>query len=137
MPMPAHPGLSPECRRVSSIVRLAGDRWTFTVIAALDEGPCRFNELKRVIGGISQQMLTRTLRSLERDGMVERTVFATVPPQVEYALSPLGRQLGAAIRPIGAFAEKNVERIEASRQAFDEEREGEEIRPRRVAANGA
>jgi len=87
---PCEPGTDPNCRRVNRILGRMGDKWTVLTIAMLAERPRRFNELKRLIGGISQQMLTRTLKALERDGMVTRKVHPTVPPQVEYGMTRLG-----------------------------------------------
>ena len=78
-----HPHSDPSCRAVSELLSRVGDKWTVLLVKSLVERPRRFNELKREIGGISQQMLTRTLRTLERDGMVARTVHPTVPPSVE------------------------------------------------------
>src|SRR5215471_18314643 len=76
-----------ECRAVSELLGRVGDKWTVLVVSTLGPGPQRFNELKRALGSISQRMLTLTLRSLERDGLVTRTVFATVPPRVDYELT--------------------------------------------------
>ncbi len=109
-----------HCERISSLLSRIGDKWTMLVIRSLNPGPMRFNALKRDLSGISQKMLTVTLRSLERDGFVSRTVTPTTPPQVEYALTDLGRDLSA---PIGALAEwtwANADRIDAAREAFDE-----------------
>lgn len=86
------------------------------------ETPRRFNDIKRTIGGISQQMLARTLRALERDGMVARTVHSTLPPQVEYALTALGRSLADPIRELGYWAGAHIAEIESNRSAFDEAR---------------
>jgi DNA-binding HxlR family transcriptional regulator len=82
-------------------------------------GPQRFNAIKRIIGGISQQMLTRTLKALERDGMVSRTVHPTVPPQVEYALTPLGHSLAVPVRALGAWARGHMEEIDGHRIRYD------------------
>ena len=81
---PATPGANDACRRVNQVLARMGDKWTVLAITSLAQKPRRFNELKRLIGGVSQQMLTRTLKALERDGMVTRQVYPTVPPQVEY-----------------------------------------------------
>ncbi|GAA2363093.1 helix-turn-helix domain-containing protein [Dactylosporangium salmoneum] len=89
---------------VTGIVRRMGERWTLLVLALLARRPYRFNELHRAIEGISQRMLTRTLRGLEGDGLVERTVFPTVPPSVEYALSAEGADLMASLAPLTAWA---------------------------------
>jgi DNA-binding HxlR family transcriptional regulator len=85
----------------------------------LGAGPKRFSELRRLIGGISQKMLTATLRGLERDGFVTRTVFPTVPPQVEYELTDLGRELLAPVRALGQWAQLHQARIERARQRYD------------------
>ena len=118
-----HPHSNPDCRAVSELLSRVGDKWTALIVRALDAKPegegARFNELKREIGGISQQMLTRTLRTLERDGMARRTVHPTVPPQVEYDLTPLGRSLA---RPVGALVDwtfANLPEIHANRDAYD------------------
>lgn len=106
------------CARVSELLARVGDKWTVLVVRTLGDGPVRFNALRREIGDISQKMLATTLRSLERDGLVSRRVTPTSPPQVEYALTDLGRSL---LEPVGALARwtvANGERIEASRRAF-------------------
>lgn len=113
-----------ECGRFSSVLSLLGDKWTVMIVLTLIERPRRFNEIKRTIGGISQQMLARTLRALERDGMVTRTVHPTVPPQVEYALTPLGRSLADPIRELGYWAAAHIAQIEDNRAAFDEAKSG-------------
>ena len=92
---------SEDCRDLSSILARVGDKWTVLIVALLGDGPKRFNEIKRMVGGISQRMLTLTLRGLERDGIVKRTIFATIPPRVEYELTELGRSLRCAVVPIG------------------------------------
>ena len=95
-----------------------GDRWTVLVIATLEEGPRRFSEIRRRVDGVSQKMLTQTLRALERDGLVTRTVHAEVPPRVEYALTPLGRSL---LDPLGAlmrWATDHLGEVEQAQQAY-------------------
>src|SRR6187200_3063411 len=99
LPPSAHE--SSDCRGVASILARVGHKWSVFVIMMLGGGPLRFNELKRMVGGISQRMLTLTLRGLERDGLVTRTVFPTIPPRVDYALTPLGRTL---LEPVRALA---------------------------------
>src|ERR1700732_4273940 len=91
--LPPNAHLDSDCRGVASILARAGDKWRVFVIMLLGNAPRRFNETKRMVGGISQRMLTRTLRGLERDGLVTRTVFPTVPPRVDYELTKLGRTL--------------------------------------------
>ena len=114
-----------ECKRFSGVLSLIGDKWTVMIVMTLTERPRRFNDIKRTIGGISQQMLARTLRALERDGMVARTVHPTVPPQVEYALTALGRSLADPIRELGFWAGTNIAEIESNRSAFDEARDSQ------------
>ncbi len=98
---------------------LIGDRWTMIVVKALSEGIHRYGALHRAIGGISQKMLTQTLRSLERDGLVLRTVYPVVPPKVEYALTPLGETLIEPLAVIGAWAERHMDEIVRTRQRHD------------------
>lgn len=119
MAMPASPGISMECRKMSGILSIVGDKWTVMIVMVLVERPRRFNDLKRTIGGISQQMLTRTLKALERDGMVRRTVHPTVPPQVEYALTALGHSLALPVRDLGRWAREHLDEIEGNRDLYD------------------
>ena len=119
MDMPASPGVSANCRRMSSVLSLVGDKWTVMIVMVLIERPRRFNDIKRTIGGISQQMLTRTLKALDRDGMVSRTVHPTVPPQVEYALTELGHSLAEPLRALGAWAGAHLEEIDGNRVRYD------------------
>jgi DNA-binding HxlR family transcriptional regulator len=108
-----------DCRSVSEILQRVGDKWTVLVVMSLKAKPLRFNDIKRAIGGISQQMLTRTLRILERDGMVSRTVYPTVPPQVEYALTDLGHSLSEPVMQLGQWAQANLGVIHDNRQRYD------------------
>ena len=110
---------SHDCRAVSAILSRIGDKWSVLIISRLGEGPRRFNEIKRMIGGISQRMLTLTLRNLERDGLVNRTVTPTVPPRVDYGLTDLGRDLLAPISGLGAWAIEHQACILAARAQFD------------------
>ncbi|MGR7996173.1 winged helix-turn-helix transcriptional regulator [Xanthobacter sp. ZOL 2024] len=100
-----------------------GDAWSVLVVLNLTAGPCRFNALRRQIGPISQRMLTVTLRHLERDGLVARTVFPTTPPQVQYALTPLGRSLADVVEVLNRWAFDNAQAITAARARFDGEPE--------------
>jgi len=116
---------TPDCRAVNSVLTRVGDKWTMLIVVLLSDGPKRFNEIKRTVGGISQRMLTLTLRSLERDGLVTRTVTPTMPPRVDYELTPLGSTLWGAVEPVCSWASTNVTTILASREAFDERLESE------------
>ncbi|MGJ5179480.1 winged helix-turn-helix transcriptional regulator [Bradyrhizobium oligotrophicum] len=111
-----------DCRGVASILARVGDKWSVFVIMMLQDGPKRFNELKRLVGGISQRMLTLTLRGLERDGLVTRTVFPTIPPRVDYELTDLGRGLSQPVQALGQWAIRHQEQIEQARSRFDARR---------------
>lgn len=112
-------GPGADCRGVSDILSRVGDKWTIQVVVALRAGALRFNGIKRQVGGISQQMLTRTLKTLERDGMVERTVRHSTPPQVEYTLTPLGHSLSETVRHLADWAAAHRGKIEDSRLQYD------------------
>lgn len=109
-----------DCRAVSSILARVGDKWTVLIVVLLGDGPKRFNEIKRMVGGISQRMLTFTLRGLERDGLVTRTVFPTTPQRVDYELTKLGSTLWKAVEPLGSWARTHTSEILKSRTRFDE-----------------
>ncbi|MFI9589138.1 winged helix-turn-helix transcriptional regulator [Nonomuraea sp. NPDC052265] len=104
---------------VRQILDRVADKWSLQVIALLDRRGLRFTELRRMIDGVSQRMLTRTLRHLERDGLVSRTVHPTVPPRVDYALTPLGGTLHATIRALVTWTEEHQSEIAAARSAYD------------------
>src|SRR5919108_4501799 len=108
-----------DCRAVASVLARVGDKWSVFVIMMLGEWPKRFNELKRMIGGISQRMLTLTLRGLERDGLVTRTVFPTIPPRVDYELTDLGRGLAKPVKALGQWAFEHQPQIQGAREEFD------------------
>ena len=110
---------SPSCQAVNSVLARVGDKWSVLIIVLLGDGKLRFNEIKRLVGGISQRMLTLTLRGLERDGLVKRTIFPTIPPRVEYELTELGRSLRCAVVPLGAWAQQHVGDIHKARETFD------------------
>ena len=118
-PPPPHAHEGGDCRAVASVLARVGDKWSVFVIMMLGEGPKRFNELKRMIGGISQRMLTLTLRGLERDGLVTRTVFPTIPPRVDYELTDLGRSLQGVMRGIKEWAEGHMEEVLTHRGGYD------------------
>lgn len=111
--------LSEDCRAVAHILSRVGDKWTILLLQHLGGKPLRFKELHRAVPGISQRMLTVTVRNLERDGLIIRTVYPTIPLRVEYELSPLGRSLKAAVDPIGHWVMQNRTDIEAAQMAFD------------------
>src|ERR671919_3061228 len=100
-----------DCRAVSEVLARVGDKWTVLVVSMLGDGPKRFNELRRALGSISQRMLNLTLRGLERDGLVTRTVFPTIPPRVDYELTPLGCSLLKTVRGLGEWAIENRDEI--------------------------
>ena len=106
--------LSADCHGVNEVLSRIGDKWT-----VLRDQPRRFNDIKRQVSGISQQMLTRTLKALERDGMVERTVRATTPPQVEYSLTTLGQSLSEPLRQLAEWALAHRETIREKRLRYD------------------
>jgi DNA-binding HxlR family transcriptional regulator len=116
---PRHAKLPEECQSVSEILARVGDKWTVLVVSLLGAGPMRFSELRRTIDGISQKMLTTTLRGLERDGFCTRKVFPTVPPRVEYELTELGRDLLVPVKALGDWAVANRQRVDAARRRFD------------------
>ena len=108
-----------ECRAVSEVLQRIGDKWTVLVVGELGGGAKRFNEIRRSLGSISQRMLTLTLRGLERDGLVTRTVFPTVPPRVDYELTKLGRSLLEPVNGLGLWARQNQLAIQQARERFD------------------
>ncbi|MBI1188466.1 MAG: transcriptional regulator [Alphaproteobacteria bacterium] len=121
--IPGHIGVpdpgSPNCRAVAEILSRIGDKWTVLIVVTLGEGPRRFSEIKRLLNGISQRMLTLTLRSLERDGLVTRTVTPSIPPRVDYELTDLGRDLLGPVGELGAWARRHEGCIAAARQRYD------------------
>jgi DNA-binding HxlR family transcriptional regulator len=128
VPPPASRTLGPPkaCQEVAgkgmfvrSVLERIGDKWSLMIIGALHQGPLRFTALQQVIGGISQRMLTLNLRQLERDGLLSRTVYAEVPPRVEYELTELGHSLLVPVLDLVNWAADNAERIEKQRSAYD------------------
>jgi DNA-binding HxlR family transcriptional regulator len=113
------------CVHISQMLARISDKWTMLVVRVLGRGPCRFNALRREVGEISQKVLASTLRDLEENGFVSRTVTPVTPPQVEYALTDLGREF---LEPVKAFAEwvfANADRMDAARIAFAARRAAE------------
>jgi DNA-binding HxlR family transcriptional regulator len=107
------------CVAVREVLNRVGDKWSVLVIVILTDGPRRFNELRRSIEGISQRMLTLTLRGLERDGLVTRTLYPSIPPRVEYALTPLGTTLLEPVQALAAWAARHRLEIQESRDRHD------------------
>ena len=120
---------SEECPKISQVLARIGEKWSVLIIIMLAERAHRFSELKRAIGGVSQRMLTLSLRGLERDGLVKRTVFPVVPPRVEYELTPLGKSLHAPVSALGEWAHAHLAEIDAAREAFDRRETMEAERP--------
>src|ERR1700691_4796075 len=104
-----------DCRAIGDILARVGDKWSILVVSRLGEGSLRFNELRRSIGGISQRMLTLTLRGLERDGLITRTVTPTVPPRVDYSLTALARDLLNPVSALSSWAIRNQPKIAQAR----------------------
>ena len=117
--LPSNLHVTEDCRAVSEVLSRVGDKWTILVVGELGNGPKRFNEIRRALGSISQRMLTLTLRGLERDGLVTRTVFPTIPPRVDYELTRLGRSLLEPVSGIGLWARQNRAAIHEARLRFD------------------
>ena len=110
---------NPVCRTISTLLSRIGDKWTVLVVQTLGDGSRRFNELRREIPSVSQRMLTLTLRNLERDGLVSRTVTPSIPPRVDYELTELGRSLQKPITGLANWALENVEAIHDAQARFD------------------
>src|SRR6202023_4305858 len=120
--IPSNLHVPEDCRAVSEVLARVGDKWTVLVVSTLGEGPKRFNELRRALGSISQRMLTLTLRSLERDGLVTRTVFPTIPPRVDYELTERGKTLIVPLHLLWTWAQANRTAIEGARRDFAQQR---------------
>ena len=125
-----------DCRTISEVLSRVGDKWTVLVVDTLGGGPMRFSELRGAIGGISQKMLTTTLRGLERDGFLTRTVTPTIPPRVDYELTELGLALLEPVGALGDWARANIGRVNEARARFDANCPGSRIgaAPRQAVA---
>jgi DNA-binding HxlR family transcriptional regulator len=124
---PLEPNIySDNCPSRRVLDRLA-DKWTVLIVAKLSEGTQRFGELRRAIEGISPKVLTQTLRSLERDGIVSRRMYATIPPKVEYSLTPLGHTLVGLVAAIRDWAEQHIDQVETAQRQFDARSEEEAL----------
>ena len=117
---------NPVCRTISTLLSRIGDKWTVLVVSTLAGGSKRFNELRREIPSVSQRMLTLTLRNLERDGLVSRTVTPSIPPRVDYALTGLGHSLQKPITALADWALDHVEQIHAAQARFDDQHDKSE-----------
>ena len=115
--------VSHACRRVTPVLNRVGDKWSMQIVMALGFGPRRFSELKREIDGISQRMLTLSLRGLERDGLITRTVTPTIPPRVDYELTELGLSLRTPVRALGQWADEHYDCIRTAQERFDAEQD--------------
>jgi DNA-binding HxlR family transcriptional regulator len=113
-----NPGVNPDCG-IRNVLDRIGDKWSYLIILNLAKRPQRFGELRRSVVGISQRMLTDTLRSLQRDGLIDRTVFHTRPPSVEYRLTPLGESLQEPMRVLVRWADDHLAVIRKARNRFD------------------
>lgn len=123
-----------ECASISEVLTRVGDKWSVLVVMMLRDRPRRFNELKRAVSGISQHMLAITLRGLERDGLVTRTQYPTIPPRVDYELTPLGHSLRAPVEALGRWAMANQQAMKAAQGAFDAKR-ADQAEPWRAPAH--
>lgn len=108
-----------QCKALGNILDRVGNKWTVMVVGMLSGGPMRFNALQRAIAGVSHRMLTLTLRGLERDGLVRRTAFETVPPRVDYELTPLGHSLRQPLEVLAEWVRENQTAVEQARISFD------------------
>ena len=109
----------PTCLAVRDVLNRVGDKWSVLVVGLLGEGTKRFSELRRSVEGISQRMLTLTVRGLERDGLVTRTIFPTIPPRVDYELTTMGRTLLKPINALAEWSEENRAAIQEARTRYD------------------
>ncbi len=125
MSIPGHHADTAPCQHIIRTLARISDKWTMLVVRVLGNGPCRFNALRREIGEISQKVLASTLRDLEESGFVSRTVTPTKPPQVEYALTELGRDFLCPVRGLAEWVISNTPRIDSARAAYAERRASE------------
>ena len=130
-----------SCRAVADVLARVGDKWTVYIVRLLSTGPMRFSEMRREVSAISQRMLSLTLRGLERDGLVTRTVTPSIPPRVDYELTARGRTLIEPIKALGQWAIANRDYVESSRMKFDrlnpDSKTVDALRRKKKAALGA
>jgi DNA-binding HxlR family transcriptional regulator len=119
---PSHKHVPSECPAVRDVLNRVGDKWSVQIVGMLGDGKKRFSELRHGIEGISQRMLTLTLKNLERDGLITRTVFPTIPPRVEYDLTKLGHSLLEPITGLAKWAGSNREKIQSARTKYDSQK---------------
>jgi DNA-binding HxlR family transcriptional regulator len=122
---PRHLHVTEDCRAIGDVLARVGDKWSILVVSRLGDRKLRFNELRREVEGISQRMLTLTLRGLERDGLVTRTVFPAAPPHVEYALTPLGCSLLGPVTGLSNWALANKALMAEARRKFDNQQKAD------------
>ena len=123
----AHDPTSPACQGVNQVLQRIGDKWSLLIIQTLAEGPQRFNQLRREIPTISQRMLTLSLRGLERDGMVTRTVTPSIPPRVDYELTPLGQSLRGPACALAGWANANIGEIHLAQARYDKAQDERDV----------
>jgi DNA-binding HxlR family transcriptional regulator len=124
---PRHNHVPGKCLAVREVLNRVGDKWSVLVVGMLGDGKKRFTELRHGIEGISQRMLTLTLKGLERDGLITRTVFPTIPPRVEYELTKLGRSLIQPITGLAKWAGNNREKIQSARTRYDSQNSSNQL----------
>ncbi|MHA7774069.1 winged helix-turn-helix transcriptional regulator [Roseibium sp. M-1] len=122
-PLPHHE--DPRCVPVRRLLQTVGSKWCSLVVAHLEAGPRRFSDLKRGIGGVTQKSLTTALRELEKDGLVSRFVTPSIPPRVDYSLTPLGRTLLGPLKALTNWAIENEAAVAAARERFERENESD------------
>ena len=125
MAKPGHHEDTSQCEHISRMLARISDKWTLLVVRVLGRGPCRFNALKREVGEISQKMLASTLRDLEENGFISRTVTPVTPPQVEYALTDLGCEFLQPVQALAEWVVENSTRMDTARAAYAERRASE------------
>ena len=123
-----------DCQAVTETLARIGDKWTVMVIYVLSQGPLRYSQVRRAVEGISQRMLTLTLKGLEQDGLVSRTVYPTIPPRVDYELTDLGQKLTVPLRSIYDWAKKHRPEMEAARKKYAEKLRATASRPVSLAS---
>jgi DNA-binding HxlR family transcriptional regulator len=122
LPIPGNHGDTAKCEHISRLIARISDKWTLLVVRMLGRGPCRFNALRRDVGEISQKVLASTLRDLEENGFVSRTVTPVTPPQVEYALTQLGKDFLRPVQSLAAWVIENSSRMDTARAAYAKRR---------------